>query len=472
MTPRTVLKYAIGPVGLGLLGFVSVPTVSWFFSSENIGILALLQVVIGFGLMATTLGMDQTYAREYHSTADKSGLLALCFWPGALFFILLFCLAFVIGFEKTSQLIFGVESSSLAVVAMLCIGFAFLQRFTSLIFRLQEKPLHFSFSQILPKLLFLSSALILVFFLHYKNNLALPYSHLLGLSVSVVLFLILTRSDWKAIASPKLTLSLYLPGLRYGFPLVLTGIAAWALKAIDKVFLRSFSSLSELGVYSVAATIAAGAAILTSVFNTIWAPTVYKWAAEGDEGGRIEAASQLVQLFVMLIFTAGGLFSWLFLYVLPPEYIRVPTLIPACLAPALIYALSEATTIGINVSRKTSYSIYATLIALVCGVVANWILVPVLGASGAAVSTSIAFFSFLIARAEFASRAWKKIPRTRLYTMTLLVTSIACLHAFDPASLRPYVDLLWFAFGCVTVLAYKRELFVLWNMRPSRLRRR
>jgi len=468
MTPRTVLKYAVGPVGLGLLGFISVPTVSWFFSSENIGILALLQVVVGFGLMISTLGMDQTYAREYHAAQDKPGLLSLCVWPGFLFLCLLFGSVFFFGFGRASHLIFGVESSLLAAVAMLCISFAFLQRFTSLILRLQEKPLHFSFLQILPKFLFLSSALVFAFAVSYTGDLVLPFSHLLGLSVAAILFLLLTRSDWKAVVSPKLNFSLYLPGLKYGLPLVLTGIAAWGLKAIDKVFLRSFSSLSELGVYSVAATIAAGAAVLTSVFNTIWAPTVYKWAAEGDDGGRIEAASQIVQLFVMLVFTVGGLFSWLFLYLLPPEYDRVPTLIPACLAPALIYALSEATTIGINVSRKTSYSIYATVIALVGGVAANWMFVPLLGASGAAISTSLAFFLFLISRAEFASRAWKKIPRVRLYTMTLLVTCIASLHALNPDSVRPYIHVLWCIFGGLTAFVYKREFVVLWSRRRSR----
>lgn len=468
MTPKTVLKYAIGPIGLGLLGFISVPTVSWFFSSEAIGILALLQVVVGFGLMLSTLGMDQAYAREYHSTEDKPGLLSLCVWPGLLFLCLLFFSIFIFGFERASRLIFGVESSLLAIVAMLCISFAFLQRFTSLILRLQEKPLHFSFLQILPKFLFLSSALVLAFILSYDGELALPFSHLLGLSLAAVFFLFLTRSDWKAVASPKLNPSLYLPGLKYGLPLVLTGIAAWGLKAIDKIFLRSFSSLSELGVYSVAATIAAGAAVLTSVFNTIWAPTVYKWAAQGDDGGRIEAASQIVQFFVMLIFTVGGLFSWLFLYVLPPEYDSVPTLIPACLAPALIYAVSEATTIGINVSRKTSYSIYATVIALIVGVAANWILVPLLGAPGAAISTSIAFLSFLISRVEFASRAWKKIRRTRLYTMTLLVTCVASLHALNSESIRSYISLLWCTFGGLTLFVYRRELAVVWSSRRSR----
>lgn len=55
-------------------------------------------------------------------------------------------------------------------------------------------------------------------------------------------------------------------------------------------------------------------------------------------------------------------------------------LILCLIAYPLLYTLSEATGVGISVTRKTVYSLYAPLIAL--GVNVSLILIPVYGASG------------------------------------------------------------------------------------------
>jgi O-antigen/teichoic acid export membrane protein len=89
-------------------------------------------------------------------------------------------------------------------------------------------------------------------------------------------------------------------------PLILGGLAFWGLIAADKVFLRKLASFEELGVYSVVVNFAAAAAILPSVFATVRAPTVYKWASTGQGLENVHRVSRYILALVVLGFSLAG----------------------------------------------------------------------------------------------------------------------------------------------------------------------
>lgn len=71
-----------------------------------------------------------------------------------------------------------------------------------------------------------------------------------------------TRGEWRPWNAYTLYKTQFHELLRFGLPLVVGGVAAWGLYVMDRLFLRAFSTFSELGIYSVAVSIAAGAGIL------------------------------------------------------------------------------------------------------------------------------------------------------------------------------------------------------------------
>ena len=76
---RKIFGFSIGPLGGAVLGFLTLPITAWFFSSEDIGRIALLQIVIGFTTVLFSLGLDQAYVREYHEKENKSNLNPILF---------------------------------------------------------------------------------------------------------------------------------------------------------------------------------------------------------------------------------------------------------------------------------------------------------------------------------------------------------------------------------------------------------
>jgi O-antigen/teichoic acid export membrane protein len=217
--------------------------------------------------------------------------------------------------------------------------------------------------------------------------------------------------------------------LRYGSPLMVAGLAFWGLEAMDKVSLRFLSSFTELGNYSVAIGIASVAGTLSVLFTTIWIPTAYRWASEPDCAPRIEAvAHKLVAMGGTLICVAGA-FTWTLRFLLPAEYSAVQYLLCVCMVPPVLYAAAEVTGIGANIVRKNLSVMLIALVSCAINLVGNLVLIPLLGATGAAVSTAVAFFAMFVMRTEMSMRQWAGMRRSKLYVPLGVITLLSVLFA-------------------------------------------
>lgn len=446
MNAKKIASFAVGPIGGAALGFITLPIITWFYSAEDIGRIAILQVVSSFCVLLFSLGLDQAYVRDYHESVHKPALLKAALLPGLLLLVMGLAFCFVVpGF--IAQALFSVDSVQISILVALCFLAAFVSRFLSLILRMQERGLAFSMSQVLPKVLFLSVIGVYVLFSFGFDLLHLVIAHTLSITAVTLIYAWNTRQEWLLALKQKVDTEKLKAMLRFGGPLIMGGAAFWGLTAMDKVFLRSLSTFEELGIYSVASSFAAAAVVFQSIFSTIWAPTVYKWAAEGINTEKIDQVTECVLVAVIILFSLAGLFSWIITYLLPPSYASVQYILVACMAYPLFYTLSEASGVGLGIARKSTYAMMASIIAVVVNLVGNYLLVPIYGASGAAISTAVSFWVFFFCRTEFSCRVWRPIPRLRLYATTL-----ACLVVSVLFALMGYVFYLEFVFFWLLLL--------------------
>lgn len=453
MTPKKIAGFAIGPIGGALLGFISLPVTTWFFAVEDIGRVSMLQVTVSFCVMFFGLGLDQAYVREFHEKPNSPQLLKNVVLPG--FLPLVAAIGVFLFFpEKLSFWLFDIESSLLGSLVLICLLSAFISRFLSLILRMQEKGLAFSMSQVLPKAFFL---LLIGSYILSKaefTTFQLLAAHTFSILIVCLIFAWNTRSDWIPALKASFETSQAKEMLRYSIPLVFGGLAYWGLTAMDKVFLRSMSSLEELGVYSVAVSFAAAATIFQSIFTTVWVPTVYKWVAAGENLNKVENTTRYVLFFIVIIFCFAGLFSWIIDYIIPEQYSSVKYIFIACLGAPLFFTLSETTHVGISVTRRTSFALYASLIALVSNLLGNYLLVPHFGAGGAAVSTCFSFWVFFLFRTEFSMYVWRKSPRFNIYFFTLACLVLASFTSLFGSSYDYVLVIFWLALLFLTVLFF------------------
>ena len=86
----------------------------------------------------------------------------------------------------------------------------------------------------------------------------------------------------------------------------------------------------------------------------------------------------------------------------------------------LFYLLSETTVVGIGISRRSGYSMLASIAAIIVNVALNYVLIPSYGAAGAALATCYSFLVFFIVRTEASAYLWVSLPRLKVYIIVFL----------------------------------------------------
>lgn len=459
MKINKLLGYALGPLGSAAASAVSLPLISWYFPADDIGRVVLLQTVSGLILIVLGLGLDQSYIREYHAATNKPALLKTVSFLPLLLTLLAVVAVVLIRPQWPAEMIFELPSISLSIWCLAFLAAMMAARFLSVVLRMQERAYAFSFSQLTPKLLIL--VLVAGYMItHAANstlNLIIAYAAAQWLALAV-LFMQTKSEIKKAIATP-IDKPLLNETLRYGVPLVFGGLAYWGLVSVDRLLLKQYSSLAELGVYSMAVSFGAAALIFQSIFSTIWAPMVFRWVNEGVNLERIAKIVPSMLAAVTAILCFAGLFSPLIPLLLPHKYAPVQFILLSSILFPLLYTMTEVTGIGINVSKKTWLVTVISLIALAVNFTLCRLMIPLLGARGAAMSMAISFWLYFALKTEASIRLWQPLPRLRIYGNTLLALAFCLSYTyFGSRSNYPFFALVWLIILAALVFSYQHSL--------------
>lgn len=455
MNLKKIIGFAVGPIGSSALGLITVPIIAWLYSSEDIGRLAVLQVVMSSAVLLFSLGLDQAYIRNYHESRKQSQLLKTSITPGALLLISTL-LIFNLFPGSISKLLFDIDSISISLMVTIYIIAGFLTRFISIILRMQEKGLAFSFIQLLPKVL-----LLIIIGCYASISTDLNFYYLIVASVAsttaaAVFFIFTTKSTWLKALNDKIDKEQIKPMLMFGIPLIISGLSYWGLTAMNTIFMRNTSTFDQLAIYSVAISFASVGSVFRSIFSTIWAPTVYKWEHEGVAVEKIKNTTDQITFSVSILFCVTALLSSSINLILPDKYSDVQYILISCMAYPLFYTLSEATGIGSGILRKSSHTLYSSIAIMAANFVAIYLLVPIYGAAGAAVSTALSSWLFLVLRTEISAHTWKKTPRLKTYITTLACLALSVSYTLK-GSEHPYLfPAIWFIFLLVIIISFKK----------------
>jgi O-antigen/teichoic acid export membrane protein len=181
--------------------------------------------------------------------------------------------------------------------------------------------------------------------------------------------------------------------MRYGAPLVLVEIGSFVISFSDRYFIRGFESLDAVGLYSLAYRFA----ILISVF--VAAPFGQIWAAKSMEmWGKPNAEKFFGDTFryfnaLLLAVTLGiAFFTADVIRVLSdPAFVRAGAIVPVLAFAYVFFAYRQFSYVGIYISKRSEFAAAATWVSVAVVLGGNVMLIPWLGAYGAAIATLSAF---------------------------------------------------------------------------------
>lgn len=452
MTRGKIIAFAFGPIGAAALSLFTMPFVTWYFTVEDIGRLTMLQLSLSLTVALFSLAMHQAYVREYHEEKDKSALFKASILPGLILLILSLVIISILPFS-ISDYLFGIDSSILTIFLFVGLISSYFINFLAHVVRMQERGIAFSLAQITPKLFFLVLIGILLLF-----NIGAEFQYLLmmntlALFTSFLILCWLTRDTWTVALIKKIDFILLKKMLKFSLPLVFGGLAYWGLTTMDRFFLRSMSGFEELGVYALSVTLAGAVAVISTIFSNLWHPTVYKWINEGVQPDKVQRVIENMVLLVAAIWSLVGILSWIIPFFFPKDYKAIEYLFIACVSMPLLYMLSETTVVGIGISRKTTFSMLASFVAFITNAILNYYLIPVYGASGAAMATVFSFFIFFTVRTEASSILWFSMPRVKVYIVVFLYVLLTLVVVLTKNTLG-YINFYWLILLLMTIFLF------------------
>ncbi len=414
MNIAKLISFSVGPAISAVIGLATLPMMSWFFSVEDIGRYTILITSVTFLVTLCSLGLHQAYVREYYEVADSAGLLKLVVVPSLGFCIGLIAVAVVAGIS-TSRLLFEVSSPLLDGLFYLAVVASLVVHFLSHLLRMEERGWAYSGAQLAPKLLLLVLLYATIALQIDKSFLTLQFIFVLSVTASCLAFFLVSFNTIGSAAASPIEISRIVELLKFSLPLMVGSLVFWGLAASDRFFLRMLSDLVEVGVYGIATALAGAVSVLSTIFANMWHPVVYRWAKSGLNMTSLGVVVENMVLVVVTIWTLVGSFSWVITLFLPEEYISVQFIVVGCVGAALFQMLSEATVVGIGISRKTRYGLIPSVVAIAINILINYLLIPSFGASGSAVAAVVAFFVFFIVRTELSAYLGYAVARKVIY---------------------------------------------------------
>ncbi|MGH2574769.1 MAG: polysaccharide biosynthesis C-terminal domain-containing protein, partial [Ignavibacteria bacterium] len=432
---------------------------------EDYGILDLLGTITLVSSFLIVSGTDSAlgyyyYRKEYNS--ERPIMISSLLWL-RLFFSLAALAVIFFGSSFLSNLIFGRNYSLFIIITGFTIVFSSIYSFLFDLLRLEFRTWLYTFVSTGGILLHI--LLTIYYVLILKQGV---YGALMAGCIAYGFFFIVTVlyvfRRYGFGFSNKWSKNI----LKYGFPLIGTGIAIWVLSSTDRYFLAHYVDLSSVGIYSVGMKLAAFLGLISGALQLAWGP--FAMDIQYQDNAR-QVYSKVFLIFFYVTITGVFLISMFSIDILKvftqPDYYSAKIVVPFLCLSTILSSGYFIVVVGIHLTKKLQHTIWITLAAASVNIILNFVLTPVYGVIGAAFSIMTANFIIFLLTLIISQKHYQ-IPYKYKKVLTLFIPSLLIVAASYYFNLRLVLRIIissLFLFFTVIVL-YKdfRESYEFKNM--------
>ncbi|MCD2502378.1 oligosaccharide flippase family protein [Clostridium sp. NSJ-145] len=433
---KKFIDFAMGNVLVLILGLLSSSIITRIITPDQNGIFSMFTTITSLIILVIMIGMDQSYVRYYHeeSEENRGKLLRRCIkLPLTLNIILGLCM--LIFYKPISNWLVNESSFFVTLLILIHSTFNIISNFVLINIRMKQRGKLYSFVTVTNKIFYL--LFVWIFYGIFKNNyMTLILSFVLANICMAIVGMVMEKEDWFNFNSSGELNTDTKSLIKYGSPFIFSMAIVWVFQSIDKVSLKIFSDNYQIGLYAGAMTIIGLMNTLQGAFTTFWTPVAYeKYSKHPEDTNFFSEINQIVSLVMILLSIGLIACKEIIVLLLGPAYRETIFIFPFLVFMPIMYTISETTVLGINFKKKTKYHIYIAVFAAISNIIGNIILVPRMGATGAAISTGLSYIVFFLARTYFAGKLYKinlKMGRFWISIASVYVLAIAAsLYTFN-----------------------------------------
>ncbi|MEO0247531.1 MAG: oligosaccharide flippase family protein [candidate division WOR-3 bacterium] len=435
---KLFFSFSLGVWVQAIINFFSVPVITFLISPAEFGKATMYSTLYSLLLLVVLAGSDQSYVRFYYEMEKdkRSQLLWTCLLTPILIFIVVS--SFLIIFSgKLSLVVVGEPGHSIGVLVSLSLFSGILQVFNLTSIRMQKKGFLYSAVFIVQSLVNVSGTIVYAIFFG-RSFYAIVYGQILS---NFIAFLVGFAFEHSHIFPVKIDHQLLKSVISYGLPLLPSAFLWWLFTWLSRISLRMFSDFVELGYFSAAFKLSYVLYMIYSGFQNFWLPVAYETYEKDRENKNFFADTAGLITFVMALFALLVVaFKDIIFLIMAKEYAPASRVLPFLLLSPVILAVLTVTARGINFAKKTYWFILSDAICVIVNFAGNMVLIPLLGARGAAISTGISFVVLFATETHISKKLFPvKYPLSKIYLTFLFLILDFAVATFIEKSLVVYV---------------------------------
>ncbi|ADE57844.1 lipopolysaccharide biosynthesis protein [Aminobacterium colombiense] len=443
---KRFLAFLVGPIVAAGISFVIVPLATWMVSPEEFGKASMYTLAMSLLSLIIYLGFDHAFVREFYDTENKRHLFMnsislpinlslLCSFLGLIFW------------RDISLWLYGRSEWLASLCLVLAFPFTIVERFNLLAIRMEEKAKLYS------RLMILRQAIRAPFLLcgvyYVRSFVGIVLAEAISQIVFSLFSVLVSRVYWTIHFNIDCTLLKKL--LKYGLPFLPASFLMWLFNGMDKIALRYWSSFDEIGLYAAAFKVVSVLLIFNGAFCAFWAPTAFRWYEEKVPVEKFDKVGEFLCFFMTAIGFLLIAFRKYIILILSSSYQRAADVMPFLIFIPVMYTISEVTVVGINFMKRTELHIISALASFVTNFIGNYLLVPILGAQGAAISTGISYIVFFWCRTLSSMYVWKPIKIRCYFINILLLFSFIVFTVLNSFFVKEGVFIVWLFYNRKTI---------------------
>lgn len=383
--------YGISGVIGRFVGIFLVPIYTRIFTPADYGIISLLSVFTNLVGMFAVLALDNSAARWFYDTEDyedRRKSISSWFWCQLTTGSLLALSMWLMAPQISAWLTGSCEHALLVRLVALGIPVATGGKVFSSWLRYQRRAklaVTFSLFQTLCGI-----GIIVLFVVLLRQGLAGLFTAKLISACIMAMIGVSYLRGW--IAPTAFSLSRLRPMLRYAIPLIPAAISLWVMMGMDRIMLRQFSTITEVGLYATAASIASLLGLFTAAFTQAWGPFAYSILKDEESRDVYAYVLDLYSLLGCLACTALAIFAPLTLRIMTTEaYYPAASTVGLLAFGVLLNGVRFIGSLGCGVVKKSVPAAISVGIGAGLNLILNILLIPLIGRNGAALATMIAW---------------------------------------------------------------------------------
>jgi len=444
---KNITVYGLGDVAVSLVNFFLLSVYVTYFSADDYGVIGILGGLEVLAKIVFRFGLDGSFMRFFYDAEDEASRRKLA---STIFFFLLaldgaVVAVLLLAAPALSNALLDSADYTTALRLMLlntfAIGFTFIPFH---VLRMEQRARTFSLMTLVRSVLTIVVRLLLV----TKADMGVTGLYLADLLVTLAMLAVLAK--WFApLIRATFSADVLRSALAFGLPRVPHAAAQQITAVGDKFILPMFTSIENVGIYTMSVSFGLTQKLFLSAFEAAWAPFYYATIREAD-APRVFRTVTTYAIAVLALLTAGlsavgrdaaaAMLHGRLIAPDDPRWSDVSTVITWTSIGVFLQGVYLLTSIGLNITKRTQFYPVATVAAAGTNVGLNFFLIPRYGIVGAAWANGAAYALQAVLGYIFSQRFYPVAYEWGRVTRVCVAAIIACVAARWLPSLRLDVD--------------------------------